>query len=287
MKITNQQSKIEVSIDNKRRYAHVVFLLDRDDFLKDISNLRKKWKLEKLLSKNDYPYWDFFPNFDYIEQNKISLPRFKNEEHKDLYQKYKTLVDGDKLEKLMWNLTDLENRGVVARDELTLLYKYEVITSFFELFRFQIRELRKKYKYPPNFDRIIGSAVLYGLVEDEDYSLYEIKINEPDIEDLPYFEEPKLQMSFYPLAEPEEILEAIKQQKTKLIDEYEKKYVGGQQIDYDTAENVERDRKWYWRRKLEGLSWSKLHNDIKARKEAQISVEGIRIAVNRYKEKLN
>jgi hypothetical protein len=282
----NDQLPIEVLITDSRRYAHVVFLLDRDDFLKDMNKLRKKWKIKKLLDKKDYEFWDNFPGFVYIEKNNISLPRFKNKEHENLYQKNKKIVDSGNLEKLMWNLTDLENLGTIKRDELTILYKYEVISSLFELFRFEVAELRKKYKYPPNFDQIIGCAVLFGTVTDDDYSLCEVVMNYPDVEYLPYFEEPKMQINFYPLTKPEEIMKAFEQAKDSLINRYEKQFIGGKHIDHDTAPNIKQSRDWYWRKKLNSFSWAKLHQDIVSKNEVFITVEGSRKAVEKYKQKL-
>ncbi|OGE29961.1 hypothetical protein A3C59_02475 [Candidatus Daviesbacteria bacterium RIFCSPHIGHO2_02_FULL_36_13] len=283
--MNNKVARIQVLIDDLRKFAHVITLVDREDFLADIDKLRKEWKLDNLLNEKELKYWGVFPGYKYVEENKIKLLRYKNKRHEQLYKKYKDIVDLDKLERLMWNLSDLEDMGIKTRDELTELYRLEIIGSIFEYFRYQVEEMRKKYKRPPNFDQIIAHAVLFGAITEEDYALCEVEISNPDIENLPYLEESKLVITFYPLTTVDDIKIVFDQKKQNLVKKYEKKFIGGSVVDYDTMGNIQRDREWYWRRKEQNLSWSKLYASITPR-EAVITQDGVRKAVNEYEKRL-
>jgi hypothetical protein len=254
--------------------------------LNDVNILRISWKLEEPLLREEYSDWESFPGLRYWQERDIKLPRYKDKRHEKLWNKYKSKIPEEGIEKIMWNLSDLEDVGVVVRDELTELYKYELVTNLFEYFRYQVIELRKKYKRPPNFDQIIGAAILFNEVLDNDYVTCEIGIENPDVESLPYFEESKLIINFYPLTTADEIESVFEQRKQQLINEYERIYIGGSIVDYDTMGNIKRDREWYWLRLKNGLSWSGLHREITAHSREVITQDGVVKAVKVYAKRL-
>src|SRR3989338_4354957 len=137
----------------------------------------------------------------------------------------------------MWNLSDLEDMGIEARDELTELYKFELVTNLFEYFRFQVIGLREKYKRPPNFDRIIGNAILFNEVANEDYVTCEIGIESPNVESLPYFDDPRMVITFYPLVSEDDIRKIFLEKGEELIEQYERGFLGGHIINFDTMGN--------------------------------------------------
>ena len=282
---------VKVMIDDPRKFAHVVTLLDRDDFLTDVYYLRKSWNLIKPLSKNEYKDWDSFPGIRYAYDNKIELSQYKNERHKQLWDKYKSVIPEGVipqggLEKLMWNLSDLEDMGIEARDELTELYKFELVTNLFEYFRFQVIGLREKYKRPPNFDRIIGNAILFNEVANEDYVTCEIGIESPNVESLPYFDDPRMVITFYPLVSEDDIRKIFLEKGEELIEQYERGFLGGHIINFDTMGNIKRDREWYWLKTCQKLSWSELHREISTNSKEVITQDGVIKAVKTYAKRL-
>lgn len=260
---------IVIRIKDKKRFGDVAFLVDREDFIVDIMRLRKKWRLsDKLLRLTDKRNWSTFP---------WKLP------DKKTYKSYKKKLP--LIEKKIFDMNYMDKLGIKEREDLLKEYEELVRCIPSENFSWDIRELRKKYKKPPNFDRIIAKSLLYGIVLDSDYITVELKIVKPELDYIPYFKEPELNLIFYPLAKLEEIQAKYKEGAQELIKEYEKYYIGGKVLDSDTVSNIYRDRKWYWIKKNRGIGTRKLHKLLMEKKEP-ITLKGIEKALNRYEKHL-
>ncbi len=258
---------VDIQINDAKKFLDVAFLIDREDFLEELYESRKRWqKFERLPIERQSKYWMDFP---WLKEDKENFEMEKRR-YSELNE---TLGDSEKAEEL-----DLFEKHALI-DEVTELRQ----TIFLDRFYFEVKRLRKKFRRPPNFDQIIAHAILYGVVTEEDYITCDARVAFPDSIDP---QEPEVVITLYPLFREEEVLRVLREEIPGLMEEYESefsenliKYAPKRDITYQR--NL---RNWYWRKKA--MSWSKLYQSIKESKEAILEDKTILEAVKDYEERL-
>ncbi|KKS96370.1 MAG: hypothetical protein UV73_C0011G0042 [Candidatus Gottesmanbacteria bacterium GW2011_GWA2_43_14] len=263
MKIT----PVAIKITDLRKFAEVAFLVDRDDFLQDLIKLRKKWGLDKqLLLLPPTKPWFTFP-----WQVKDS----------QLESYIKATV---KLETADANSNKMGKMSIKDKNKyLRNLKKTERLLPSND-FRSGIMDLRKKYRRPPNFDRIIAHSVIYGEVTNQDFISCEAKIIYPEQEFPQYFQDTKLVIELYPPVKTEEIEKIIKNVLPAQVKKYEKHFIRGNIEDYDTRPTIVRNRGWYWFKK--NHSWSQVYKKAEIDIGGNIASSSVRDAIDEYKKRL-
>ena len=264
----NLALRIEININDPKKFGFVAFLVDKEEFLKDVAKLRKEWDINPdiLKQESDNHHWELFP---WSSVHLKSAP-LKNKTKEDLDDLFFKLHDRSHLEQI----------GFEDAEKLFKRYEKGLRNNVYERFHFQIKDLRKKYKRPPNFDRVIAHAVLFGMVKADDLLNCSAEIILPETEYFPYFEDSKLVINLYPSYKREEVITLLDKRIPELLKEYEKRFVDIRLFEKDTIANIKRDREWYWKNKAEGMGYTKLA------KLAPISWSGVRDAIKQYKQRL-
>ncbi len=262
---------VDIGISNPKRFADVAFLVDRDDFLADILKLRKKFSKYHTLPLKSPPHkknWFTFPW-------RVSMAQM---------EKYSKAVKP--LEKIAFDLNQTSEMDIKEKE--AFLKSYEKAERLLPQndFRFSILDIRKKYKRPPNSDRIIAHAALYNKIADEDYVTSEASIKHPELEFPQYFDDPQIIITVYPGFDKDDIEGLLKNKVYRLMEENQKEYITIDAFKLDVRGNIKRDRKWYWWKKQEDLGWIKLGRKVAVEEDTLIAQDTVRDAVNRYKEKL-
>lgn len=270
--------KIDIEIDDYRKFADVAFLVDRNDFLRDIEDVRKRSKLTNV------PY--AFPNYPYKEANRLA----------SFYKKGQISFNGA-VEMLEHFCVE---KGLINLYALDKTLGAAVIFS---------KSLARKYKKSRLYIPIIVTSILTAHIQEEDFRSTQIfEINRKVLEE-----------ELIVMQKDEEIVTISVSRESTLKEvedrfEHIRKYIfktkptnnsDGLSSVYndspyskllDTANNIKRDRGWYWmyqeekangkgifRRILE--KWEKMYppkhsNDV-------MDQNTIEQAVSRYKKLLN
>jgi hypothetical protein len=159
-------------------------------------------------------------------------------------------------------------------------------------FKQDVQEIRRKYHKPPNFDRIIAHAILYGEIRDGDYITCEIGIDYPEVDIVDYDREPKLIITLYPHYRIKDIQDLLKREASQFTEKYNKEVLGKQLVSYDSKQNVDRDRIWYWMWKTEKDIGKGSYNRIADQwnQSSKVYIDDINIieqGVSRYRKLLN
>ncbi len=221
---------IKIKIKDKGKYADVASLVDQDEFLKRLLQVRREWKLKDLMTYDISGYWD--------------ADRIWGDVTKEQLQKYHEAVSP--IDEILQNPNTTAKLSLQER--IDLFYKHKKMDRMLpgNAFRQDVQEIRKKFHKPPNFDRIIAHAILYGEVRDQDYHTCTIEIDYPEVEYVDYDREARPVIVFYPHLRPGDIHKLLKQELKQAIDQYQKEVLGGKLVTYDAKTNIERDRVWYW-----------------------------------------
>jgi len=259
--------KIDIQVKDNRKYALIAFLVDREDFLNDIADVRKQIKLSKL------PY--VFPKYVYEEANKFV----------DYYEKGQITFN------------DISNllQDVCTKKGLLNLYALDKTLGAALIFA---KSLTKKYDKNKLYTPFIFTAILTGQVKEEDFfSTQMLTLNRKTLDE-----------RLRTLDKDEEIViisvnrESTKGEVLRTLDFIQKYYFKTKRIKSedrlrnkiyenipdtkvpDTANNIKRDRDWYWLKK-EGWSYRDIKNNYKEKKYP-IVPRGIELAIKRYSENL-
>ena len=160
-------------------------------------------------------------------------------------------------------------------------------------FEQDIQAIRDKYHKPPNFDRIIAHAVLYGEIRNEDYVTAEIDIDYPEVDIVDYDREPLPIIKIYPNVSIKDIQVLFQVHVGEVLRKYQEEVLGGKISNYDTKNNIKRDREWYWMWKEEKVKGRGIYNRIadqwnnSGEKEYIEDVNLIEQGVYRYRKFLN
>jgi len=224
--------KIDIKIENNRKFASVASLIDRDDFLDDIHIVRKK-------IKQKIPY--VFPTYPYKEANRLTT----------FYQNGRISLNGvrELLEKFC--------------KEAGLLNLYELDKNLGTAVLFA-ESLAKKYRKSRLYIPAILASILTGYIEEEDFlSTQMLELNSKFLEE-------KLEE----MESDEEIVtiqvtrESTRQEVQQVFDFIQRYYFKTKKVEetdglksiypkiperkvFDTANNIKRDREFYWMHKEE------------------------------------
>lgn len=260
--------EIKINIKDNKYYADVAFLLDRGDFLSDLKMLRKKWNLDKKL----LPYTNVNKTFPPTNAGLINASG----------------KVGISLEKKLSNLYYMDTLSLEEREKLLLDWKKSLRIDPSWDFYFDIKDLRNKYHRPYNFDRIIETALLHGIVENGDYITCELTILRHENEFLQYFEDEEIAIKFSPLSKMSDIRKVVTENIKGIRASYEKTVLGGKLFNvYKKTEIIRMHRKWYWLN-IDGLSYEKIYT-LESSLENGVKVEpdAIAKAIQRYRDILS
>lgn len=264
-----------------RKFANVVFLIDRNDFLEDIHKLRTS--IIKETGVNLPLPWE--------SGMKFSSKLWKPMSMKQINLRAKVIKKAD--EDYFEAVRNIRKKQL----PLNVIEKYEKAWRLNpqEGFHLDVRKMRLKYKQFIFMEKVISKAIIYNEINEDDYSDCEARILLQERE-YPFLEpDPLLSIVITPSTNEKELLIIYREKLPKLREEYisyglAPKYPA---IKIKPKDEIIRDRNWYWlnRPKQEGgsgLSYlmiakeesKRLHNDPYQYKDT------IRKAINHYKEML-
>lgn len=224
--------KININIDTnkktgKLKYADVAFFIDRGDFLKDLSFLRRKWRINKLFNYNRYDDWRKKALTPTDKQRKAMDVAWKNFQKK-------------------WQIS----LGNIPSDKAREDWKKTHMLLPEWAFYFDIDKIRSKYNKPYYFHWIIRRILVCGEIRDEDYKTVSIyQIGAPFSSG--WFTGLPIQAAALIAVNKEttenELLNIFHEfKKTPAENTYEK-YLKISSFNKDTISNIKRNREWYWK----------------------------------------
>lgn len=230
---------IEIQIESDRKFTLIAFLVDRDDFLKDIADIRSKLKILKI------PY--HFPDAPYDEAQNV-IQGFR-----------KNLVTISQAREILQEI--YSDKGIFLSDLDRTLASAFVYTE----------GLARKYNKSRLYIPVILASILVGRVQEYDFlSTYRLDI---DIETLNQLKESLNDAEEITaiavnresaISEVEEVFNSLQKyhfgtQKIEDNDPLAKFFKDSLPKDrlQDTISNIKRDREWYWKHKT-GLSHQKI-----------------------------
>lgn len=236
---------IKIKIDDVRRYTDVAFLVDQDEFIKDIQELRENKGLKKEMPYDPKKHWAL----DSI----WGVTREQLFKHNDAVAPFEDILQNPN-----------EMQDLSHKQKLNLIKKYKKAQRVLpgNAFEQDVQAIRDKYHKPPNFDRIIAHAVLYGEVREKDYVTAEVDIDYPEVDIVDYDKEPQAVIKIYPNISRKDIQEIFQRQVEGVLRRYQEEILGGKIPNYDTKNNIKRDREWYWMWKKEQGNGKGIYNRI-------------------------
>lgn len=258
--------KIDIQVEDLKKYASIAFLVDREDFSKDIEDVREKIKLHEL------PY--IFPIFPYSEANRLV----------EFYKKGQISINGTR-----------EMLEEFCREENILnLYALDNVLGSAVIFA---KSLTKKYRKNRLYLPVVLASILIAQVKEEDFlSTQMFTINHKSInEELKLLDKDEeiVTISVNRESKSEEVKQIFdfiqkyyfKTKPSKDSDQLRSIYdsIPDTKVP-DKANNIIRDRDWYWLKK-EGWSYQKIKNHYQSKKYPIIS-RGIELAIKRYADNL-
>lgn len=223
---------IKIKIEDKKRFGDVAFLVDRNDFLNDLAEVRIKWDITELIPYESIHEWQDRALKANKEDNK------KYQTAWDLFQDKWQLKVGDPI------LPE-------SREEW---WKVHRILPFWD-FYFDINSLREKYHKPNFFHWIITRVLVCGEVRDKDYSTVSIipfgaSFSSGAFTGLPPSASALIQITKE--TTEDELLRVYRQfKKMPSQNTYEGSLFDGDAFNPDTISNIHRDREWYWQKKAD------------------------------------
>lgn len=239
-------SRIRIRHKDKNKYGLIAYLVDKDEFLKDISDIRESLGLLAL------PY---------------SFPRSKDEE----FNKTVGYFDQGKFtiyEVWIWIVDYCAQKGMYPAS----------LDSTLSSAAGYAEGLTKKYGKSNSFIPVILSSILTGVVSWRELSSTHIhELNQETLRQmLDNFDdsENRFVIEITPESSPEEV-------KQSLL--FVNKFYLKDKLP-DTISNIRRDRKWYWQHK-EGMSYRRVWQNASAKGE-HISMQGVIEAIKQYRLRL-
>ncbi len=261
-------SPFDIEIENKHKYTLVAFLVDRDDFLNDIEDIRKKLKLPSI------PYT--FSKLPYERANNVT-----NYYHKNIASIYDVS----------------ECFKDIAREEHVFISDIDKVLATAVMYA---ESLSKKYNKTALYIPVILSAILTGVIKDADFAFTTrvLKINISETKrlcDELETDEEIITIQINRESTKEEVLKTFNTVKrlyfrmNRIADKNELAIVHLFNIPVDklpdTIKNIDRDREWYWMYK-NGLTHDQIL-EIAIKSKKQLSKDGIRKAIYQYRDGLN
>ena len=260
--------KIDIEIEDYRKFASVAFLVDRDDFLKDVEAVRKRIKLTKL------PYT--FPIYPYKEANRLV----------GFYKSGQISLNG-------------------TRELLEEFCKEEGLQNLYALDKtlgtavLLAESLTKKYNKNRLYIPAILASILIAYIKEEDFlstQMYQVNRRALQEEFSPLEEGEEIitiRVNRESTSkEVERVFDFIqkyyfKTKKTKDGDGLKSIY----QHVYDdkppakAANEIRRDRDWHWLKK-EGWSYQQIRKNYTEKTRHRITLRGVELGIKRYDKHL-
>lgn len=224
--------KIEVkTFKNLKKYANVVYLLDKDNVLKKILKLRASLQKE---TRVILPLpWEKGTMF----YEKIWKPLTKEKQQ---------IID-KAIKKADKKYFDANREGLLTRKEITA-YEKAFRLNPAENFDLEVRKIREKFKQYIFMEKIIAKAIIYNEIREEDYidTYATVLSQEREYPFLP--PDPLLCIIFTPTTQYRDILKVFKEDIPKLKNEYRSFGLAPQYPAISRKMKIEiiRDREWYW-----------------------------------------
>lgn len=194
----------------------VCHLVDKDDFLSDLYQLRKKCGLGKKLEQ-------YSPNRENPDRAWFFYPW--GQDYKEVVGDLKHTVNADEIyENFFMDLRKLRDSDEDEFEKKKEQMKNELRKSKKEDFRFDIQDLTAKFRRPPYFDQIIAHSLLYGEVFNNSFVRCEAKIEWPELEFPDVFGNPQLILRVYPYTTKEELSDVFQKELPKLFPQYQELY---------------------------------------------------------------
>lgn len=285
---------IEIDIEDNRAYTQIAFLVDRLDFLEDLKVLRDRFKI--IVPFN-------FANVDSFQDHFAEVLGFDPKSIRDLQiqERFvtKSLVDldDDNFDKKI-----LQYRQANEAVNKQLRAKGKKVSQLETDFDNSVKEVRRKYRYPPMFDVVVKNSVLYGKVSGFETAKADfLELPSSTLEPISSLtpRDPYMVIEVTPYSTEKDIKQAFKRCCTDIRDIVERHYPVYQSISADTLTNIKRDRDWYWakynHKSYEDISnkWNEscpnpdLEPHHKKCKHCIFDNNKIEKAVSRYRKKLN
>ena len=244
---------VAIEITDNWRYCLFAWLVDRDDFLKDIQSARKKLGVnEKLV--------------DYKSAKDWFRAEFEKERKKNPIRKIpEPLTEGSR-----YVFPKTESEKITTK----LLKKYHRSPLYFEAVRYAIITGRVTDK---EFARTAFCQVL-----PPDYQMIDL---EHGITNLVGHDQPVMAIVIAPETKREEIEKVFREEVPYLRTEYIASYLKGGTMPPDIISNIQRDRKWYWLKKS-GMSYNDVFEHSRKKGET-ITLDGVVKAIIQYRNRLS
>ncbi len=267
--------KIDIKIKDNRKFCYVAFFVDNPKIFRGISNLRKKWKVNKykerlLKSKDWFDAWlDILLNEKIVNVTSFN-PRklLPNPDNSDIPLP-------DSVEKLLKVNKKQDKDRIQAH-----------------MFFYDVNLLRTEYKRSAYFIEILISAILINEVKEESVDLAYGEIIYSG-EKQPVLDFLKMGIIFYPESTSKDILTAFEKSKERLMKEYSDYYIVDKTFSNATMSEIRLERNWYWERKTTGKTYREIaekyikENNISDFQDVYLQSEAIRKAVDRYAKRLS
>ena len=263
---------IKINVEDNFKYTQIAFLVDRDNFLEDVIEYRKKWlKTDKPFLTKSFEEWfntlkEPGKTRDFLLGQNAAIKR------KSLLAK--GLIQQRKRDEAKRVTSELQ---ILFRELPNLDFKGDIETSLV------------RYKVPSTCYKTIARAIISNEIRDSDWQFYDVVLKPPDLEPeqiLPSRNriEPVCELTITPYISRKDwdYIYRTNIEKIKVL--YQNSPFGYKVYGKDTISNIKRDRKWYWANK-NGISyndiWIKLENSLGT------SNDYIAKAIQQYKKNLN
>lgn len=249
---------IDIQIEDNSKYCYVAYLVDREDFLKDIQDVRKQLSLKTM------PYK--FPRYPYDGTNRI------------IGKYYKGILSINDVRVLLEEMCFKEKLMNIIQLDKTFGTAVQYAES-----------LTGKYRSAMHCFPVILSSILTGKVNEFDFlTTYCLELND---EDMPVISKDierygsKVTIVVNPETTNKELLD--------IFDYIKKHEFRMKKIDKDTPSeymlpdvisNIKRDRKWYWQNK-QGESAFKIFKGLE-KQGIIIEQKTIEKAITQYRKRL-
>lgn len=229
-------NKIElIDFKDPKKFANVAYLLDREDFLKEVLQFRDRLRKQTrvLLPLQ----WEPGTQWDSELWNPLSL-----KELDELDKQFRKAAKSY----LIATVDDAVTEEVKIALELTIRKNPS------EGFLLDVKELRKKYHQSLLMEKVIAKAVIYNEVHEEDYPGCYVEILSPTLDFFFNYDEPALVIVIDPTTRAEDLKQVYDEQLSKMQTQYKKI---GMALDYDVVGEREKPRiilhrEWYWLSKM-------------------------------------
>lgn len=223
---------ILIDLNENGAYTQVAFLVDRQGFLEDIEQIRKKFKINAPFSDNPFDLENQLYSLAGFTPKQVDKAR---KEHTDAI----TSLDLDDDSQFKIGYEKIENAEKAEKPIKGKIRKVE------HGFREAIAEIRRKYQYPEIFDEVIKQAVLFHKIT-KFKTAYATYFNPHAARENFSPADTIMAIAVTPYSTEEDIKAAFQDCKDNIREFVEMFSPVYKNMEKDTISNIKRDRKWYW-----------------------------------------